>query len=351
MIFPGLIGERLTSTKKERWLPGAGHFVKFPHRDKLRPFPEGTPDAKLPTTIVAPPLPVDCTGDGSVKAPMDWNNTLGDCMEAMSCHGDNIWTYGQGKAGYTESVFNQQKIRKQYLQKSGGDNGLSESDLVASNGIWKVGLAGNKEACIVDHLNVNVKNVALAQYIIANFYHLPMMWSVPDAFINDFKAKAVFANAMTPDPNNGHGTPLTDVVNVPGHGSTWFYRLYTWGAYAYVSQAFVDSVDPQCFAVLSARQFNASGFDSHGNHVSVIGPKWVAIGGSASAAAALIAKFPPLPPSHDLNHVVAQFAEFSKTLNIQALIKAFEALATAVASGNVAEIAVDVLAVIKALGL
>jgi hypothetical protein len=303
----------LTASTTKKLLPKVGHYAHFTPRDKMvkRAHASGRtfrmPAAKaVPVTV----LPVDSTGNGTVSCPMDNNSTDGDCGEAMAAHVDNIFTFGQGKPGWTQSYFAVADLLKQYLAVSGGDNGLDEDMVV--NQIWKsgIGIAGNPLAIIWDSLDMDVTNVALAQFAIDQFYAICMAWSVPDLFIQNFAPGSVFTSAMTPDPNNGHFTPLADVVTAAASGVAGVidgcYRLYTWGGFAYVSPAFIASVQPQCFIVFSPRQFNAQGYDSKGRHITTQAALWQACGGSAISPA-LIASYPPptdgptppapLPPS------------------------------------------------------
>ena len=276
------------------------HDAVLVHRDRMRSnrakFSRFTKSAAVPATT----LPVDGTNHMGVLVPMDGNDTLGDCGEAMSCHGDNILTYGQGKPGWTESTFNLNALEQQYLKVSGGDNGLTESDVVHS--IWGVGIAGVAAAKIVDAVDFDVTNVALTQFILDNFYLACMAWSVPDDFLNGFDTGTVWQSADTPDPANGHFTPITDVMgphDVVGQTNlNGFYRIITWGTWCYASPAFIASVQPECFTVLSPRQFNAQGFDSKGRHVSAQAALWVSVlGGNPTIAAKLVAMFPAAPPA------------------------------------------------------
>jgi len=159
--------------------------------------------------------------------------------------------------------------------------------LVGPGGIWMTGLAGDATATVVDHLDVDPSNVPLVQYCHDQFYGICQAWAVPDAFLQQFQQGAEFLSAMTPDMNNGHFTAMSDVR------ADGAYRMWTWGAWCWVSQAFVMSVDAQCFATFSALQFNAQGFDSHGRHVSDVAAAWVSIGGSSAAVAPVVSKFPP----------------------------------------------------------
>jgi hypothetical protein len=115
-----------------------------------------------------------------------------------------------------------------------------------------------------------------------------MAWSVPDLFLQEFQSGLSFLSPMTPDPANGHYTPLSD-VDASGN-----YRLWTWGGWCWVSQSFVDAVQPVFFVVFSPRQFNlATGLDSHGRHISTQAAKWAVIGGQ-TVPASVISAFPPL---------------------------------------------------------
>lgn len=242
-----------------------------------------------PATTPATALPVDCTGKQTVSCPMLGNDQYGDCGPVMCAHALQIESYGQGKAGFTPLVINQSDLVQQYLQVSGGDNGTDEDMLVGPSGIWMSGLTGDSTLTVVDHLDFDITDQVLTQYLIDQFYTVEMAWSVPDQFINTFATGKLYASSGIPDPNNGHYTPLSDV---DANGN---YGLWTWGTYCWVSQSFVNSVQPQAFVTLGSRQFNAAGYDSKGRHVSQQAAIWVSLGGDAAIAQALVAKFPSSP--------------------------------------------------------
>jgi len=283
-----------TASTTKHYVEALGRWVHFAHRDTMR-LRHTHPKASFAAaeagaaSVPVTPLPVDCTGGATVSAPMDGNDTLGDCMEAMACHVDGFWTYGRGQAGWTQSSFALPALESQYEAASGGDNGLDEPTLLTQ--CWKPGLAGQAAATYDDSLDVDVTNVPLARYCIDWFFHINMMWSVPDDFLQNFQPGGTWQNPDTPDPAKGHGTPLTD-IDLSG-----LYRLFTWGSWVWVSPAFVASVDPACFVVFSRRQFNQQGYDAHGRHVSAVAAAWVAIGGDGAKAAAVVAMFPPVGPS------------------------------------------------------
>jgi hypothetical protein len=270
----------------------SGELVHFKHRDTMRTRAAHAHAAVRLGAIPVPvtTLPIDCTGGAKVSCPMDGNDQYGDCMVATAAHVDNILTFGRGDPGWSESTFPLSSLERQYLAASGGDNGLDEPTLLEK--VWRPGIGGNVAATYDDSLNVDVNNVALARFCIDRFFHVCMMWSVPDEFLRRFKPAQLWADPMTPDPNNGHGTPLSD-VDRDGN-----YRLWTWGAWVWVSPLFVASVDPACFVVFSRRQFNAAGYDAHGRHVRDVAAAWVSIGGSKDIAASVAGMFPgPAIPS------------------------------------------------------
>jgi hypothetical protein len=286
-----------TASARKVWLPKHGHWVHFVHRDVMRRNRPKRARATLPKAVPATTLPVDCTGNATVSCPMLGNDQYGDCGPVMCAHIDEIRTYGQGKPGFAERAVNQAALVSQYEQVSGGDNGTDEAMLVGPGGIWLTGLAGDSGAVVQDHLDVDVTDAALTQFCHDQFYGVCVAWSVPDAFLKGFAQGTVWAAAGTPDPNNGHFTPISDVGgpadSADGVGLNGFYRLWTWGAWCWVSPSFLASVDPECFVTFSSLQFNAQGYDSHGRHVSDVGAAWVSIGGNATIVSKVVAMFPP----------------------------------------------------------
>lgn len=281
-----------TSSSKKKWLNKHGHWVTFVHRSQMgRTLELGRRRAVAPEKFSAVPatkLPVDCTGNATVQCPMYSNDVCGDCGPVMCAHVDNIRTYGQNRPGFVELDVDVNALVTQYEQVSGGDNGTTEDMLVGDGGIWFTGIANDENATVCDHLDIDVTNVVLARYCVDQFFAVCVAWSVPDAFLNEFQEGASFLQPMTPDPENGHFTPLAD-IDAQGN-----YRLWTWGTWCWVSPSFVASVDPEAFVTFSHLQFNsASGLDSHGRHVSDQAAKWVALGGDKTKVAAVVALFPP----------------------------------------------------------
>lgn len=302
-----------TATTHKKWLPKHQRWVHFAHRDTMvrkHPMAKATLPKSVPPTV----LPVDNTGNAAVNCPMLGNDYCGDCGPVMMAHMAEIRTFGQGHAGFSELNINQAALISQYEKVSGGDNGTDEDMLVGPEGIATSaggGLAGDTNNIVVDHLDVDVTNTALAQYVNDQFYGIHMAWSVPEAFLQEFAQGTVWPDAMTPNPENGHYTPLSDVAAnsaVLGVGVNGFHRLWTWGAWCWVSPKFIASVQPESFITFSPLQFNkTTGLDSHGRHVADQAAAWVALGGNAAHVNAIVSQFPPKPgpaPTPSPNAVV-----------------------------------------------
>lgn len=269
-------------------IPNLGHHAHFMHRDLMfnpHPLKKAVRRAVPPTT-----LPVDNSNGQKCVWKMYDNDRFGNCGPVMMAHVDNTLTYGRGQEGWQESDFDVNKLDSQYEQVSGGDNGTDEDMVV--NKIGKVGIAGDPKAIIIDALDFDVTNVTQAQYFLDQFLHTCMAWSVPNDFIQNFQGNGQkFLQPMTPNPDQGHFTPLID-VDAAGN-----YSIPTWGTYFWSSPEFVASVQPQCFVMFSPRQFSlATGLDCKGRHITTQAQKWQAAGGNPIPIA-VINLFPPLNPN------------------------------------------------------
>ncbi len=266
-----------------------GRTVKLVHRSRMRrktPMRRATLPASVPSTL----LPVDSFGPTPPVFNMDDNDTEGICGPAMCDHVDVVYRWRLGKG--TQLQTSVSALSAQYLKISGGDNGTDEDMLVGPQGIWTPaggGLAGDSTQVVDDKLDVDITNIPLTQYLIDQFFTVQMAWSVPDDFLQNFTPGSVWLDADTPNPANGHYTPLANV------DETGVYTLITWGATCQTGPNFIASVQPQTFAVFSRQQFDPkTGLDAKNRHVSTQGAAWVGVGGNAAAVAAVVAMFPPV---------------------------------------------------------
>lgn len=283
--------EKYTAFITKKFATKANKWVYFIPRDKMRKptgrnaaLPKKAGPKGVPLTV----LPVDCTANRTVVCPMYANDQLGDCGEAMAAHTIGILSFAQGKR--TEILYQDQPLISQYLAISGGDNGMDESMEIGPTGVFTVGVGGNSAAIAVDSLDVDPMNVPLCQYLIDQFYTLQLAWSVPDDFVNNWTTGSSWLNADTPNPANGHYVTISDITSAAN------YTLWTWGGWSEVSQSFVASVQPSYFVVFSPVQFDpATGYDSHGRHITAQAAVWQSVGGK-QIAASVISAFPPAGP-------------------------------------------------------
>ena len=190
-----------------RYVPRLQMYAHFTPRSQMT----GSGMKRLKATSFRTPptvLPVDLSGNAGMVNRMYGNDQYGDCGYAMCKHVVDLWTYGRGQSGWTQAADDTAALVAQYLKKEGGDNGCDEDDLVGGEGVWMSGLAGNPKQIVVDHLDIDVTDTALVQYLMSQGWPVEMAWSVPDAFLQQFTTAAVFASPMAPNPNNGHYTPL-----------------------------------------------------------------------------------------------------------------------------------------------
>ncbi len=266
-------------------VPGIRRTVRFMPRDEMRPKqPRRRAFRTHALAVPATVLPVDCVGTGC-QWPMNDNDRLGDCGEAMAAHTAGILSHRQGKG--KEILFTDAQIDQQYYAESGGDNGMDED---MERDLWlKQGVCGDPRCKAEDLLDIDPNDEAMLQYCLDQFYALNMAWSVPDALLDQFHDGAQFLAPMTPDPNNGH---YTTVTNVDKDGNK---TVLTWGGSFLASKSFLSSVEPSYFVVFSLLQFDpATGYDSHGRHISTQIAAWNAIGGNVDPAVAK--QFPPPSP-------------------------------------------------------
>ncbi len=263
---------RYTATTRRVWLPQARHFAHFVHRDKLRRKNLRAAAGAWPV----PTLPCGYTTVNNAIVPIDGNDKLGDCGEAMACHVDNVLTL---RATGSASTFSQSAIEAQYMKVSGGDNGLDEQQVTEQ--IWAPpsGIAGASPpgAVLYDHLDLVTLDAPTVQGAIGSQGFVCMAFSVPDAWINSFDPDggAIWDAPAVPDPNNGHFVAL---VGVLANGN---YILLTWGSWVELTPAGLQVCDAELFTGFSPRAFNPStGIDFNGDTYASKAALWVSMGGN-----------------------------------------------------------------------
>jgi hypothetical protein len=253
-----------TASTIRAWLPKLGFFGHFQDRQAMK---VGHPTRKfrLAGPYPAVNLPIDWTKNNTLNFPMDGNNIYGDCMYAAACHGDKTFTGNNG----VEYSFNLSTIDQDYLQLSGGDNGLNEGQII---GAWLTGIASTPAANILAALSLDPTDSAAMQAAIYFFGGIFFMLELPDTW-RDFVTGELWDAPAVPDPKLGHAV-WWNGVNTSG-----YYKLQTWGTYGWITPAGVALCDPSCFVVFSKRWFNTENVAPNGFTFDQLAALWEQFGG------------------------------------------------------------------------
>ena len=269
------------------WIDAMKRYVYLRPRKEMRRLPTAKrfvnprmyhgPTAKR----VVVPASFSWSGNGNLKFPVLGNDQVGDCYYAAACHGSQTWT---GNAG-TECVFDESAVIARYLAISGGDNGLSDSDIFPE---WKGGIVGpNGPHKILDDMTVlpgDDNATALAMYA---FCGLIFTASLLGSWLNNASPGAIWDANGRPDPSAGHAMFLT------GKEPNGNYELQTWGFSPCVNltPAGLKAADPELVACFSLDMFNAAGLSPAGQTYEEAAALWNACGGNVLPPS----PFPPTP--------------------------------------------------------
>jgi hypothetical protein len=259
--------KQYTATSERAWLPRLGFFGHFQKRETMK-VGRPTRNFNLSGDYPHVSLPIDWTMNNTLAYPMDGNDQYSDCLYAAACHGDNTFTGNNG----SESSFNVNTIIQDYLRLSGGDNGLNEGQIVSE---WRRGLANTSDATILAVQNVDPNDKSAMQAAIYFFGGVVFSLALPDKWKDSVPPEGgvIWDAPAVPDPKNGHAVWF-DAVDVNG-----YYRLQTWGSYAWITPAGVAECDPGCFVVFSRRWFNTAGVAPNGLTFSRLAALWIQFGG------------------------------------------------------------------------
>lgn len=247
------------------YLPKLDIHVKLMHHDAIR---RGHPKrsfgmrGQLPTVT----LPIDWAK--SLSFPILGNDRVGDCVYAAACHADQTFTGNNG----SEDSFDEKTVISYYEKLSGGDNGLSEGDIIPE---WEKGLCGNPKAAILDAVDFDPTNDDLANLIVQSFGGFIFMLDVPNKWISEFdgSGNTVWNAPASANPNNGHG------VWINGVGTNSWKKVQTWGSSAWLTPEGLKVCDPSAFAVFSLDWFNSSGVAPNGQSYDQLSALWTELGG------------------------------------------------------------------------
>jgi hypothetical protein len=236
----------------------------------------------LMETIPPPPATFTVSKNNTIRYPILGNSRVGDCFYAASLHYVQCWTGNVGE----QAQFDENAVIKRYEQISGGDNGLSDSDVrpelehgvVGPNGPYK----------ILDWATVNpsdADSVALGMWAFCG-----AMWtcSLPGGWANNARPGAIWGpNAGR--PVGGHAMLFTG-INAKG------YENRTWGidqpSPITVTRAGMLGADPEIIVCFSMAMFDANGVAPHcGANYDQLAGLWKTMTGHALPTN----PFPPNP--------------------------------------------------------
>lgn len=268
-------------------VPG-GKVVLVP-RDQLRAGP-GAKTARLHPNVRAAaksgaiPIPAswDWTKGDSISFPLLGNDQYGDCYYVALCHLVQAYT---SLATGSPTTFDQGEVISRYLQLSGGNNGLSDSDVFPE---FKSGVLGpNGPHKILDYMIVpSTDKVAIdtTGYLFG-----------PHAF-----TFTVYSNFMDVGPGtvlstNSGGVQGGHAVTMNGRDALGRQRIQTWGISPSVlaTDKWVSGVDPEFVTFFSLEWFNSAGYAPNGQHYNVLASLWNSLGGHVPA----VGPFPPPGPN------------------------------------------------------
>jgi hypothetical protein len=220
-----------------------------------------------------------------------WPNPVGDCYYEAAIHGSSNWTANSG----AEFIADANAVASRYLVISGGDNGLSDGDMMPE---WMSGIVGpNGPRRILDWMVVSAApGSAQWQQLMWMFGGLIWTCSLCDEWLQDDSPGAVW-DAGTPDPEAGHA-----MFETGRHSTTGPTDTRTWGITPpiQVTDAGYESADSEFIVLFSADQFNPSTGISVFSGMSWEESRqyWMAIGGKDVGPSPFTppAPPPPVPP-------------------------------------------------------
>lgn len=274
----------------------SGRQVALIPRAQLRAHPSAKRTRRARTGAPVPPA-APASWDNSRGEQIDyqcycngppWPNPLGDCFYEAIVHGSSNWTANSG----TEFEANAEAVAARYLALSGGDNGLSDQDVMPE---WLAGIVGpSGPRKILDWMVVTAP-VGGPQWQQMMWACGGLIWtcSLCEEWLSADSPGAIW-DAGSPDPEAGHAMFLTGRRAATGPTDT-----RTWGITPPidVTDAGFASAESEFIALFSADQFAAS------NGVCVFSGMtweakrewWLSIGGK-DVGTSPFGPTPPVPP-------------------------------------------------------
>lgn len=274
-------------------VPHLGHDIILVDREQLR-FKSHTrqfvrPSRRKGLAVTAPaPQSFDWSRGRAIKYPILGNDRFGDCYYAAVAHGSQTWTGNSG----IEYQFDVNALTNRYQKLSGGDNGLSDSDIMPE---WKTGIIGpNGPRKILDELIVNVNDVAACHEAAWRFGGLIWTCALKTTWLDNIGPGVVWGNTGSPDESAGHAMYIT------GRLPNGNWQAETWGIDppVQVTPDGLQSADSELIVAFSADQFDPKAGLSvfTGQTWEVMRQTWLQYGGKDVGPSPFAPPPPPPPP-------------------------------------------------------
>jgi hypothetical protein len=238
------------------------------------------------------PETFDWTKGNTIKFPMLGNDQYGDCYLVALC---KLYIAMNANATGKDVLadFPVDKVVKRYLQLSGGDNGLSDSEIFpeAKNGT----LGPNGPHKILDYAVVSSTDMVALSLTQFAFGPTLYTFAVPKSVMQNIKP-GVLWDTQTGNVIGGHAVLLT------GRKKNGNFSLQTWGLNppVEVTPRFLANNDPECIATFSLEWFNEKGYAPNGFHYETLAPLWTSLTGGRLPASPFpppVGPTPPVPPA------------------------------------------------------
>lgn len=257
-----------------------GQTIRLVPRDKMR-AKAGTRSLTIPrhsktilATLPIPPPTFDWTKGDTVAFPILGNDQYGDCYYAAMCHLAQTYAAMVG----TPVTFDVNKVVARYKKLSGGDNGLSDSDVLGSNhnGEFYGGIVGpSGPHKILDHLLVDPSDAQAVDLAMWAFGGVMYTASLCNEWVANPKPGQVWDKGHA-NPNYGHAIVLN------GKNADLSRKLQTWAFNPPIrhTQAGLESSDPEVIVCFSMEWFDpTTGKAPNGMSYDDLSALWKTLGG------------------------------------------------------------------------
>ncbi len=182
-------------------------------------------------------------------------------------------------------MFDVNKVIQRYLQLSGGDNGLSDSDVFPE--FLKGVIGPNGPHKVLDYMIVPATDKVAIDTTGYLFGPHAFTFTVYENFMNVGPGSVLSTNSG--GVQGGHA------VTMNGRDSLGRQRLQTWGISPSVlaTDKWVGGVEPEYISFFSLEWFNSAGFAPNGQHYNTLAPLWNSMGGKVP----VVGPFPPPGPT------------------------------------------------------